>query len=103
MRRRLLLPPFVHLIELTLRASSRERVEEAAARLAARLRRMSRSRRIALLGPAPHRVPRLRRTYRSCLLLKGPAVKPMAEVLRKVLEPGRRFGGLPVTVDVDPL
>jgi primosomal protein N' (replication factor Y) len=116
-RRRLDLPPFTRLIELTVTGSSRQRVEEAAGRLAAALRRASRRsslsagpstgqagrQGVALLGPAPHRIPRLRRRYRTLLLLKGRTLEPMVELVRKVLQPGRRFEGLPVAVDVDPL
>lgn len=120
MRRRVKLPPFVHLIELTLLGSSRQRVTTAADALAAQLRRAAARQRlpaapkglgkssaaqagITLLGPAPHRVPRLRRAYRMCLLLKGRRVEPMMALLRETLQPGRRFHGLPVIVDVDPL
>ena len=103
MRRSLSLPPFVHLIELTLIGSSQPRVSEAARRLAAALREAARRRKISLLGPAPHRIPRLRRSHRVCLILKGRAVEPMVAMLRRVLQPGRKFGGLPVFVDVDPL
>ncbi len=115
MRKRLGLPPWNHLIELTVRAGSCERAQEAAEalsrRLHARLRRQRGSRpmgrggpgKISVLGPAPHRVHRLRRTYRECLVLKGPDVDAMTSLLRRTLEPGRRFRGVPVTVDVDPV
>ena len=103
MRRRLALPPFAHLVELMLRGSSMARVEAAAQRLAARLHRAATGHRVTLLGPAPHRIPRLRRAYRVSLLLKGRAVEPIVALLRRTLQPGRRFEGLPVTVDVDPL
>jgi primosomal protein N' (replication factor Y) len=103
MRRHLTLPPFVHLIELTLVGSFHQRVEKSAHLLAARLRRAVKGKRIALLGPSPHRVPRLRRTYRVCIILKGRVVESMVGVLREVLQPGRRFHGAPVMVDVDPL
>ncbi len=103
MRRRLRLPPFSHLIELTLMGTSRQRVEEAATDLAAALTRTIRRRRITLLGPAPHRIPRLRRTYRMCLILTARAVEPLVELLHQTLQSGRRFRGLPVVVDVDPL
>ena len=103
MRRRLRLPPFVHLIELTLVGSSAERVTVVAASLADALRRAIGRRRVSLLGPAPHRVPKLRRRVRMCLLLKGAAVETMVGLLRSVLTPSRTFGGLPVIVDVDPL
>lgn len=102
MRRQLQLPPFTDLVELTVQGASRQRVEEAAEQLAAVLRRALRGTRIRLLGPAPHRIPRLRRTYRTCLLLKGPRAEPMVALLRTVLQPGRKFRGLPVIVNVDP-
>lgn len=103
MRRRLRLPPFVHLVEVMLQGSSMTRVEAAANRLAGGLRRAASRRRITLLGPAPHRIPRLRGTYRVSLLLKGRAVEAMVALLRAVLQPGRKFQGMPVTIDVDPL
>ena len=103
MRRRLTLPPFAHLVELTFIGSARERVQEAADALAKALEPQATRRRITLLGPAPHRIPRLRRAYRVCLLLKGTRVESIVELLRSVLQPGRRFHGLPVLVNVDPL
>ena len=102
-RRQLRLPPFVHLVELTLLGASADQVQQRASELAARLRRAGRARRLAVLGPAPHRVACLRRTYRVCIVLRHRAVAPMLEVLRQVLQPGRKFGGLPVLVDVDPV
>ncbi|MBI4342482.1 MAG: primosomal protein N', partial [Candidatus Omnitrophica bacterium] len=119
MRRRLRLPPFTHLIELTVLGGKAERVQAAAERLAERLRDIAKEcglpaaphgkrgaaaqADITLLGPAPHRIPRLRRTYRVCLLVKGRAVEPMTAMVRRVLQPGRKWDGLPVLVDVDPL
>jgi primosomal protein N' (replication factor Y) len=103
MRRRLRLPPFTRLVELTILGSPRPRVEETARALAERLRPSARRKRIVILGPAPARVSRLRRTYRMSLVLKGRAVEPVVALLRGVLEPGRKFRGLPVIVDVDPL
>ena len=103
MRRSVKLPPFLHLVELTLLGPSLERVNDVAQQLAARLRRPARRRRITVLGPAPHRIPRLRRTCRVCLVLKARTVEAMVAVLREVLQPGRKFCGLPVLVNVDPL
>lgn len=103
MRRRLRLPPFVRLIELTLIGSPRPRVEEAARLLGERLRTAARRRRVVILGPAPARVSRLRRAWRMSLVLKGRAIEPMTAMLRDILSPGRKFRGLPVIVDVDPL
>ena len=103
MRRGLKLPPFVHLVELRVFGASRQRVFDAARLLAGAVRRAAGRRRLTMLGPAPHRIPRLRRTYRVCLVLKARAVEPMVDILRKALQPGRRFRGMPVIIDVDPL
>lgn len=103
MRRRLKLPPFVHLIELTVQGSRAERVQTAAEALKAALAGRARRARMAILGPAPHRVARLRRTVRWHLVLKGRSVDSMMRVVRLALGDARRLHGLPVLIDVDPL
>ena len=103
MRRRLGLPPFARLVELTLLGSSREQVDQISDRLGQGLRRGAKRSHIAVLGPAPHRIPRLRRKYRSVILLKGRTAESLVTLVRGVLQPGRKFHGLPVIVDVDPL
>lgn len=103
MRKRLSLPPWTHLIEFTLRGSNRQRVHEAAGAFAIDLARRIGRRRMTLLGPVPHRVPRVRRTYQVCVLLKGRDVSTMVALARNTLQSGRRFRGMPVRVDVDPL
>ncbi|MBI3323226.1 MAG: primosomal protein N', partial [Candidatus Omnitrophica bacterium] len=102
MRRRLALPPFVHLIELTVQGHRAEAVEKASAALAEQLK-LSAGRRIDVLGPAPHRIVRLRKTTRWCVVLKTRSVLPAVRLIRRVLQEGWRFRGLPVIVDVDPL
>ena len=94
-------------MELTVRGASRERVQQAAEALRQALeRRMGGSARavraVTILGPAPHRIPRLRKTYRYCLLLKSRSVSAMVDLLRSTLQSGRRFRGMPVTIDVGP-
>jgi len=58
---------------------------------------------ISLLGPAPHRILRLRGTFRWRVVLKAASVEPMMRLVRKLLGDGRRFHSLPVIIDVDPL
>lgn len=103
MRRRLKLPPFVHLVELTISGVRRERVEQRATSLKTALQSRLRHRRITLLGPASHRVATIRRTFRWRLILKARSVSSILELLRSTLGEGRRFRGIPVIVDVDPL
>lgn len=106
MRRRLRLPPVVSLVELTVQGRSAERVQAAATALAAALganaKRLKR-RRVTLQGPAPHRIARLRGTTRWRIVLKAASLEPIHRLLRRTLSEGRRFHGLPVIVDVDPL
>ena len=105
MRKRLDLPPFVHLIELTILSRQQDHVQEAAQRLVDVLRapRDGRRRSMMVLGPAPHRLARLRRTFRWHVVLKAKSVAPTVKLLHQALGEGRRFRGLPVIVDVDPL
>lgn len=103
MREQVKLPPFVHLVELMVHSYSKSRVTEAADQLGEILRKKAGHSGARVLGPAPHRIPRLRKDYRMCLLLKGESASAMLGLLRQVLQPGRKFEGLPVTVDVDPL
>jgi len=103
MRKRQTLPPFVHLVELTIQGRKRERVEAAAQSLAKILQATMGRSRITLLGPAPHRIARLRRTFRWRLVLKAKSAARINRLVRRVLDEGRRVQGLPVVVDVDPL
>lgn len=103
MRKRLRLPPFVHLIELTVQGSRAERVRTAAEALKTTLASRARRARMMILGPAPHRVVRLRRTIRWHLVLKGRSVDSMMRVVRLAMGDARRLHGLPVMIDVDPL
>ncbi len=103
MRRRLKLPPFVHLVELTVLGRKREHVQAVAEALQEALEKSRGRGRIAVLGPAPHRLASLRRTFHWRIVLKAARVEPMLRVVRRTLSSGRRFRGLPVIVDVDPL
>lgn len=103
MRKRLQLPPFTHLVELTVQGARAKRVEQTVQGLADALEAKARGRAVRLLGPAPHRLATLRGTHRWRVVLKAKRVEPMLRVVRAVLQAGRRFRGLPVIVDVDPL
>lgn len=103
MREDLGLPPFQHLVELLLAAPVKPKVEAASEALAQALRREGGKHGIHLLGPAPHRIPRLRRRYRMRMVLKGGDVPEMVRMIRKALQPGRRYAGVPVVIDVDPV
>ena len=103
MRRRQGLPPFAHLIELTVQGNTAARVEAASMELAQRLRAALARRKVTLLGPAPHRIATVRRTVRWRLVLLAKSVEPVIALVQRVLGEGRRMHGLPVLIDVDPL
>ena len=103
MRQQVGLPPFSYLIELTFHGSNRLRVQTAAEELSKCLRQPSVRRQMTVLGPAPHRIPKIRGQYQVCVLLKGKSVPSMVSLLRQQLQSGRRFQGVPITVDVNPL
>lgn len=103
MRRRLNLPPMAHLIELTIQGRSAPKVQDAAEALREALLTHRKDARFSVLGPAPHRVVRLRKLIRWRLVLKTPSVIPAVRVLRQVLGASRRMRGAPVIIDVDPL
>lgn len=102
MRKRLQLPPFTHLVDLTIQGHRGVRVQQAAHELANALKARLKRRTIRVLGPAPHRLAILRGTHRWHLVLKAKTVTPMLSVVRTILKEGRRFHGLPVIIDVDP-
>ena len=103
MRKRFHLPPFAHLIELTVSGTRREHVQETAEALSGALQTAAGRTHLSILGPAPHRVARVRGVSRWQLVVKTRALAPASRVIKRVLGDGRRFRGLPVTVDVDPL
>ncbi len=102
MRKRLKLPPFSQLVELTVVGRSRERVQAVAEALREALAKRKGKARITILGPAPHRIATMRGTTRWRVLLQAGSFSPMRQLVREVLGEGRRFQGLPVVVDVDP-
>jgi len=103
MRARLKLPPLTHLIELTVQGTNRQRVQDEAQSLRRAFERTRTSRSIEVLGPAPHRIATLRGRHRWRVVLKGRRIAPLVQLVRRTLGESRRFHGLPVVVDVDPL
>ncbi len=102
-RKELNLPPFAHLVNLTLRSRSQQKVQEAAQSLSIILKKKKSGRGIQVLGPAPAAVARIRGSFRWNILLKGKTVAQLAGLLRKVLKDFKRYQGIPLSVDVDPL
>ena len=101
-RKELNLPPFCHMVALTLRGRREENVIKAAQSLRQRLEKENQSEKIKILGPAPAPVSRVRGTYRWNIFLKSDKIEYSNYLLKKILAGRRREKGAMVTVDVDP-
>ena len=103
LRRRYHLPPWTHLIQLIVRGAHAKRTEARARTLAAAVRNLQSGTRLTLLGPTPLVPFKRRGHYHWQIVLKGRSVAPMVRQLRRLLAEGRRWQGMPLTIDVDPL
>lgn len=92
-------PPYTRMVQLLVRDERRERAEEAARELAARLERDPLARGVRIAGPAPAPFERLRNQWRFQLLLRHPSVKTLHRLLDRAL-PEKLPAEL--VVDVDP-
>ncbi|NQS99737.1 MAG: primosomal protein N' [Candidatus Omnitrophica bacterium] len=100
-RKQLRLPPFTHLVNLTLRSRNQKKVEELAVDLSTRLKKKAKQ--TEILGPAPATLPKVRGNFRWSVLLKAKTVPQMVKLLRRVLKDFKRYKGIILTVDVDPI
>ncbi len=102
-RRRSQLPPFAELVELTVQGKDADAVRGATEELAKTLRVLLRGKHVTVLGPAPHRVETIRHIVRWRLVLKAASSSTIMDAVRSAVGESRRFKGLPVAIDVDPL
>ncbi|HET97273.1 MAG TPA: primosomal protein N' [Desulfurivibrio alkaliphilus] len=103
-RRRLNFPPLGRLINLRLDGEQEERVRELASSLGELALRLSGGR-IAVLGPSPAPLARLRGRYRWQLLLKGSGVEELHRLCRRICAEYPRLPGastVKLSLDVDP-
>jgi primosomal protein N' (replication factor Y) len=100
-RRELMLPPFVSMVKVAVRARNDELAQKSAAELAETIRAQDRE---ALVGgPAPAPILRVRGYFRYNIILKGKDKAAMCALIRKGLASFRRPHGVLVAVDVDPI
>jgi primosomal protein N' (replication factor Y) len=100
-RKELLLPPFVSMVKVTVRARNDEVAQKSAAELAETIRAEDRE---ALVGgPAPAPISRVRGYFRYNIILKGNDKPAMCALIRKGLAAYRKPHGVLVAVDVDPI
>ncbi len=102
-RRVLALPPFTHLVSLTLRSRHQQKVQDAALELSLKLKKHKPGRSIQVLGPAPAAISKMRGSFRWSVLLKGENPQRLVKLLREVVQDFKRYKGVPLAIDVDPI
>lgn len=102
-RKTLRLPPFTHLVNLSLRGRNQKKVQEVADELSSELKEKRANKGIQILGPAPEAVSRIRGSFRWSVLLKGSKQDELVKLLKQMRCDSRRYKGLRLSVDVDPI
>jgi len=102
LRRELMLPPFSHMIYLTLRSYKEEKAKKCAEDLARHILKKRYNSLIELQGPVPAFVYRLRRQFRWNIILKVNDLKDFNPKLKKRLREFKKTYGVILSVDVDP-
>ena len=101
LRKELYLPPFCHMVSLTLRGRNEERVFKASDNLKASLEEGAKSKNTDILGPAPSAISRMKGMYRWGIFLRSENAEDITSILKKALRENKT-SGIIVTVDVDP-
>ncbi|MDP2921794.1 MAG: primosomal protein N' [Candidatus Omnitrophota bacterium] len=101
LRKELNLPPFCHMVSLTLRGRKEERVFNASDNLRAAIEKEDKSKNIEILGPAPSPISKMKGMYRWNIFLRSESAENITPILKKVLDKNKS-SGIIVTVDVDP-
>jgi len=101
LRKELRLPPFCHMVSLTLRGRREEKVFKASEELKAGLEKEIKSQDIEILGPAPSPISKMKGMYRWNIFLRAENAEDITVILKKTLRK-HKASGIIVTVDVDP-
>jgi len=101
LRKELYLPPFCHMVNLTLRGRKEERVFKASENLKTNLENEIKSKNIEILGPAPSPISKMKGLYRWNLFLRSESAESITAILKKALDKSKS-SGIIMTVDVDP-
>jgi len=101
LRKELYLPPFCHMVSLTLRGRNEERVFKASDNLKASLEEGAESKNIDILGPAPSAISRMKGMYRWSIFLRAENVEDITAILKRTLCKNKT-SGIMTTVNVDP-
>ncbi|MFH1479565.1 MAG: primosomal protein N' [Candidatus Omnitrophota bacterium] len=102
LRKELMLPPITHMVSLTLCSRNEEKVLKIAEALRNKFKKLDKSNKIDIVGPAPAPISRMKGQYRWNLFLKSKAVEDIIPLLKKTLSFRKKEKGVAVIVDVDP-
>ncbi len=100
-RKQLRYPPFCRLALILIRHKKESVAISYAEALAKRINQAISRSNISMLGPAPAPLLRLRETYRYQILLKADDQKPIARVIKTVLQNGGRNPGQGIRLDIE--
>lgn len=101
-RKELAYPPYTHLVCVTLRSKSEEKVSYCASLLARRLKRAL-AQRVTCSDPCPAPLARAKGQYRYQVMLRCASVRAMTEPLRQVVEEAKFPKEVTYSIDVDAL
>lgn len=100
LRREMDLPPYKHLIAVSLRGIKESLVSEYAENLSRDLHRFEKD--FTISEPEPDLVPKLRDKYRFTIMLKGLSVKDILTAAEPVIWEFKKNKGTILTINVDP-
>jgi len=104
LREQMRLPPYGRMVRLLVRHESAQRCEHAAGELAARLRVLfPPDRGVAMLGPMPAAIARIRKQFRWHILLTAPTPGAIQHHLLPMMDTLARDLGAELIADVDPV
>lgn len=101
LRRDLGLPPFIHLIAISMRGTKEAAVFDHCKALYEQLNKIS-TKNFEVLDPEPDITPKLRDKFRFTIMLKGKAVKSVLKIVEPVIREFKKSKGVILTVNVDP-
>jgi primosomal protein N' (replication factor Y) len=101
LRRELGFPPITHIVSITLRGKKEEKVKDAAKILTKRIK--LKNKKIALFGPAPAILSKVRGNFRWNIILKARRREEICATLRPIFRRIKKPSGVIIVVDVDPV
>ncbi|MBN1674504.1 MAG: primosomal protein N' [Kiritimatiellae bacterium] len=100
-RRELNYPPFTHLVCLTVKGASEEKVAFSARALSKALESALAGNRVFLSGATPAPLARIKGAYRYQIMVRGPSVRAITPAVNQAVKASKWPAGVSCSVDVD--